>query len=172
MNKKLILGLKNDEQMMDVIDEDNVMDSADVIKKLSNLVALEFNAIETYEAAIKRMENLDYRAKLTEFLGEHERHLVELCDAIIHEGGTPPDGGDYKQFLTKAPVVIAGIGGDKSILQSMALNESLANKLYENANDEIFPGHIQLKLKQSLRDVRHHRVWIDSAIEQMNDYSE
>lgn len=151
---------------MEQIDESDVLDSVDVIIKLSDLVALEFNAIETYEAAIERLENLDYRAKLTEFLGEHERHLMALCDAIIQEGGTPPDGGDYKQFLTKGPVVMAGIGGDKAILQAMLLNESLTNKLYENANNEIFPGYIQLKLKQALGEVRHHRVWIESAIEQ------
>lgn len=152
--------------MMDVIENNDVMNSKDVISKLSDLVALEFNAIETYEAAIERLENLDYRAKMTEFLGEHERHLMSLCDAIIQEGGSPPEGGDYKQFLTKGPVVIAGIGGDKTILKAMLFNESLTNKLYESANDEIFPGYIQLMLKQALGDVRHHRVWIESAIEQ------
>lgn len=154
---------------MNVIDESEVLGSTAVITKLSDLVALEFNAIETYEAAIERLEDLDYRAKLTEFLGEHERHLLELCDAIIQEGGTPPDGGDYKQLLTKGPVVMAGIGGDKAILQAMLLNESLTNKLYENANDEIFPGYIQLKLKQALGEVRHHRVWIESTVEGLND---
>lgn len=154
---------------MNVIDESDVLGSTAVITKLSDLVALEFNAIETYEAAIERLENLDYRAKLTEFLGEHERHLLELCDAIIQEGGTPPDGGDYKQLLTKGPVVMAGIGGDKAILQAMLLNENLTNKLYQNANDEIFPGYIQLKLKQALGEVRHHRVWIESAVENLND---
>lgn len=152
--------------MMDVIENNDVMNAKDVISKLSDLVALEFNAIETYEAAIERLENLDYRAKMTEFLGEHERHLMSLCDAIIQEGGSPPEGGDYKQFLTKGPVVIAGIGSDKTILKAMLFNESLTNKLYESANDEIFPGYIQLMLKQALGDVRHHRVWIESAIEQ------
>ncbi|WP_169712033.1 DUF2383 domain-containing protein [Methylophaga nitratireducenticrescens] len=155
--------------MMNVIDESDVLGSTAVITKLSDLVALEFNAIETYEAAIERLENLDYRAKLTEFLGEHERHLLELCDAIIQEGGTPPDGGYYKQLLIKGPVVMAGIGGDKAILQAMLLNENLTNKLYQNANDEIFPGYIQLKLKQALGEVRHHRVWIESAVENLND---
>jgi rubrerythrin len=151
--------------MMEV-NENDVMESEEVIAKLIDLAALEFNAIETYEAAIERLDNLDCRAKMTEFLGEHERHLMQLCDAIIEQGGTPPDGGDYKQFLTKGPVVIAGIGGDKAILQAMLLNESLTNKLYENANEEIFPGYIQLMLKQALGDVRHHKVWIESAIEQ------
>lgn len=143
------------------------MDSELVIDKLVDLVELEFNAIETYEAAIERIDNLDYRATLTEFLGEHERHLMQLCDAIIQEGGTPPNGADYKQFLTKGPVILAGIAGDKAILQAMLLNESLTNKLYENANEAVFPGYIQLMLKQALGDVRHHRVWIESAIEQL-----
>ena len=81
---------------MEVINESDVMETEDIISKLNDLVALEFNAIETYEVAIERLENLDYRAKMTEFLGEHERHLMDLCDAIIEEGGTPLDGGDYK----------------------------------------------------------------------------
>lgn len=158
--------------MMDTMSDNDyrsmdVMNSKNIISKLWDLVALEFNAIETYEAAIERLENLDYRAKMTEFLGEHERHLMQLCDAIIQEGGMPPQGADYKQFLTKGPVIIAGIGGDKAVLQAMLLNESLTNKLYENANEEVFPGYIQLMLKQALGDVRHHRVWIESAIEQL-----
>ncbi|HAO24187.1 MULTISPECIES: DUF2383 domain-containing protein [unclassified Methylophaga] len=168
MRNKLIANFKSDEHTMEVIDESDVMDSEQVISKIGDLVSLEFNAIETYEAAIERLDNLDYRAKMTEFLGEHERHLIQFCDAIIQEGGAPPDGADYKQFLTKGPVVIAAIGGDKSILQAMLLNENLTNKLYENANEEIYPGYIQLMLKQALGDVRHHRVWIESAIEQLD----
>jgi len=149
------------------ISNSDVMNSKNIISKLEDLVALEFNTIETYEAAIERIENLDYRATMTEFLSEHEQHLMQLCDAIIQEGGTPPKGADFKQFLTKGPVIIAGIGGDKAVLQAMLLNESLTNKLYENANEEVFPGYIQLMLKQALGDVRHHRVWIESAIEQL-----
>ena len=152
-----------------VIDASDVMDSESVIEKLSDLVELQFNSIETYEAAIEQIENLDYRAKLTEFLGEHERHLMALSDAIIEEGGTPPENGDYKQYLTKGPVLMSGVGGDKATLRAMLLNENLSNNLYENANDEIFPGYIQLKLKQALGDVRHHRVWIESAIEQLKN---
>lgn len=167
INSQLTPNLKSEKYTMEVINDSDVMSSEKVISKLSDLVALEYNAIETYEAAIERLENLDYRAKMTEFLGEHERHLMGLCDAIIQEGGTPPDGGNYKQFLTKGPVIIAGIGGDKSVLKAMLLNEGLTNKLYENANDEIFPGYIQLMLKQALGDVRHHRVWIKSAREQL-----
>lgn len=168
MNNQLTPNLKNERHAMEVINESDVMETEEIISKLNDLVALEFNAIETYEVAIERLENLDYRAKMTEFLGEHERHLMDLCDAIIQEGGTPLDGGDYKQFLTKCPVIVAGIGGDKSVLKAMLLNEGLTNKLYKNANDEIYPGYIQLMLKQALGDVRHHRVWIESAIEQLD----
>lgn len=165
MSKTLSPNLKIEESVMEVINENDVMDAEDVISKLKDLAALEFNAIETYEAAIERLEDLDIRAKMTEFLGEHERHLMDLCDAIIQEGGAPPEGGDFKQVLTKGPVVIAGMGGDKAILHAMLLNESLSNKLYENTNNEIFPGYIQLMLKQALGDVRHHRVWIETRIE-------
>ena len=70
--------------------------------------------------------------------------------------------------ITKGPVIIAGIGGDKSVLKAMLLNEGLTNKLYKNANDEIYPGYIQLMLKQALGDVRHHRVWIESAIQELD----
>ena len=65
-------------------------------------------------------------------------------------------------------MIIAGIGGDKSVLKAMLLNEGLTNKLYKNANDEIYPGYIQLMLKQALGDVRHHRVWIESAIQELD----
>lgn len=91
MSKTLSPNLKIEESVMEVINENDVMDAEDVISKLKDLAALEFNAIETYEAAIERLEDLDIRAKMTEFLGEHERHLMDLCDAIIQEGGAPPE---------------------------------------------------------------------------------
>jgi|SRR5690554_3215056 len=168
MNEKTDLTVRREQPLADTNKQADIMPTAEFIAKLQDLAALEFNTIETYEAAVERIENLDYRARLTEFLGQHERYLMALCEAIVQEGGTPPEGGDYKEFLTKGPVLIAGVGGDKPLLKALLLNELLTNKLYEKATQDVFPGYIQLTLKQILASVRHHRVWIESAIDELS----
>lgn len=171
MNEKADVVLQRD-KLADIDPPDDIALSAEFIANLQELVVLEFNTIETYEAAVEGIASLDYRARLTKFLSHHEKYLLALCDAIVQEGGLPPEGGDYKEFLTKGPVLIAGVGGDKAILKALLLNELLTNKLYEKANQQVFPGYIQLTLKQALASVRHHRVWIESAIEQRSSSPE
>lgn len=37
------------------------------------------------------MDNAEYKKKLTEFLGDHKRHVDELSQAVRSEEGAPPD---------------------------------------------------------------------------------
>ena len=68
-----------------------------------------------------------FKTKLTEFLGDHKRHVKELSKAVRNEGGTPLTEGGALQILTQGKVVIAGLVGDKSILKAMKANEAVTN---------------------------------------------
>lgn len=141
------------------------VDSKTVIKDLNNLIELDYDAIAAYEAAIERLDNSDYKAKLTEFLGDHKRHIEELGGAVKAEGGTPEESGDAKKILTKGQVVIANLGGDDAILKAMKMNEDQTNSKYEKAVEKGYPEPVQALLRKGLADERRHRAWIESTLE-------
>ncbi|HLV77356.1 MAG TPA: DUF2383 domain-containing protein [Marinobacter sp.] len=144
-----------------------VLNSDTIIKKLSNLVELDFDAVAAYKEAIERIENPSFKATLGEFMLDHERHIADLSEIIRKEGGTPPDSGDFKKILTKGKVQLADlVGDDKAILKAMKLNEDQTTTMYQERCEEDFPNHIHTVLQKGLEDERRHRAWIVTTIEQ------
>src|SRR5258708_20035365 len=84
---------------------------------LTDLVQLDYDAAEAYQAAVDRLENATYKSALTEFREDHLRHTRELGECLRAVGKAPPTEGDIKQFLTKGKAVIAGLGGDEPTLR-------------------------------------------------------
>jgi uncharacterized protein (TIGR02284 family) len=136
----------------------NVQKKDSIIEKLTDVVELDYDAIAAYKAAIERLESADYKAKLKEFLSDHERHVRDLSEAIRGMGGNPPKGGDAMKILTKGQVVIAGLAGDKAILKAMKLNEDQTNSMYEDAVKDNYPEDIHALLQDGLADERRHRA--------------
>lgn len=142
-----------------------LLNEADVNKKLHDLIELDYDAIAAYKAAIDGIEDASYKAKLIEFMGDHERHVTEFSGVIRKQGGTPPDSGDFKQILTAGKVKIADIvGSDNAILKAMKANEEQTNSKYESMVEEKFPAPVQKLLEKGLADERRHRAWIESAL--------
>lgn len=140
-------------------------DSKQTISDLSDLIKLEYDAMAAYESAIERFDKAEYKERLTEFLGDHKRHVQELGKAVGNEGGTPPTKGDAMQVLTQGKVVIAGLMGDKAILKAMKANEAVTVGKYEKAVKTGYPDAIQTVLNQGLSDERRHKAWIEAALE-------
>ena len=69
---------------------------------LEDLLQLDYDAADAYQAAIDRIDDARYRSALAEFKRDHLRHIVELSDILSSIGRTPPKDGDMKGFLTKA----------------------------------------------------------------------
>ena len=144
------------------------MNSEDLIKKLNNLIELDYDAIAAYKAAIERLDDMQFKQQLAAFMEDHQNHITALSESVRLEGGNPADGGDLKQILTKGKVVIAELGGDKAILKAMKMNEEVTNKSYEEMVNEPFPGTIKLILQNGLADERRHRAWLNATLEQIS----
>lgn len=142
-------------------------DSKHVISDLSDLIKLDYDAIAAYKSAIERLDNPEHRAKLTEFLGDHERHIKELGMAVRNEGGTPPTEGGAMKIMTQGKVVIASLLGDEAILKAMKANELVTNTKYEEAVETGHAEPIQAILRQGLADERRHKEWLSAAIEKL-----
>lgn len=142
-----------------------VTDPEKIISGLNDLMELDYDAIAAYRTAIDRLESAAYKVNLTEFMGDHERHVEELGRVIRDEGGRPAVEGDAKKVLTQGKVVLADLAGDQAILKAMKSNEEQTNSKYEEAVDAGYPEHIQAILKRGLSDERLHRAWLIETLE-------
>src|SRR6185437_7765712 len=133
---------------------------------LSDLIQLDHDAAAAYQAAIDRLDNTGFRSILTGFKQDHLRHVDELGAFLSELGKSPPQEGGMKSYLTKGKVVLAGLVGDKTILQAMKTNEDDTNTAYERAvNHGQATPQIRAALEDALGDERRHREWMVETIE-------
>jgi len=137
----------------------------DIRSVLHDLVELDLDAVEAYRTAIDKLEDTESKSALTGFMGDHERHVTEVGEALRKLGGEPPSGPDFKRVLTQGKVVLGGIAGDKGILKAMKSNEDDTNAAYERASSrtDVTPD-LQALLRRNLDDERRHRAWIESRL--------
>lgn len=136
----------------------------DPVQMLEHLMALDYDAIEAYQAAIDRVDDEGYRSRLTEFKGDHQRHVRELGPVIRQLGGTPPGGPGGKSMLTQGKVFMANLAGDDAILRAMKTNEDDTNTAYERALEHA-PAEARDILQRGREDERRHWEWIEAQLE-------
>lgn len=141
-----------------------LVDAEEIIKDLNDLIELDYDAVEAYQAAIDRLEDKNYKDQLANFMQDHQNHIAALSQLVSQEGGSPADGADMKVILTKGKVVIANLGGDETILKAMLMNEEVTNKSYEKEVEKDFPQPIQAILMAHLADERRHKEWLEVAL--------
>lgn len=135
---------------------------------LTNLIHLDYDAIEAYRTAVERLDDAALAETLRGFMADHERHTRDVSAALTRLGHTPPTGGDMKQLLTTGKVAMADMFGDKAILQAMKTNEDDTNTAYERAvgHAEVTPD-IRGLLDSNLGDERRHRAWIEETLNRL-----
>jgi uncharacterized protein (TIGR02284 family) len=133
---------------------------------LSDLVQLDHDAADAYQAAIDRLADASYRSTLTQFKQDHLRHIDELGQCLSGMGKTPPQGGDMKSMLTQGKVVLGSMMGDKAIIQAMKTNEDDTNTAYERAvNHRDATPQVHAILERNLQDERRHREWMVDTLD-------
>lgn len=138
----------------------------DLHSLLKSLIELDFDAVRAYDAALARLTSDAYRATLSEFRDDHERHTEELSRVLRDGGRTPPKGPDIKRLLTGGKVVLAGLVSDRAILYALKSIERDANVAYERAaKSHHVPPQLRDLLRASLADARRHRGWLEEQLE-------
>ena len=138
----------------------------DFSRAVKELVELDFDAVEAYEAAINRIENSAYKSKLEEFKKDRQRHVQELSGLLREHEEDPPTGPSMgKQWLTKGKIILANLISDKTILAAMKTNEDDANTAYERmvAHEDKWEDAAMI-LQRGLQDERRHREWLEKTI--------
>lgn len=138
---------------------------SDLKTLIENFIILEHDAIAAYKATIERLEDATHRQRITEFLGDHERHLRELTDLARQHGAPVPSEGDMKEILTTGKVKIAGLmGGDGAVLKAMGSNENDTITAYENGSkNTAIPAEARPLFERALADERRHKSYMDTA---------
>lgn len=138
----------------------------DIADLLNSLIELDFDAVEAYEAAIERLQDENDKAKLSEFKGDHERHVRDLQPLVEELGEQAAQKADIKHVLTKGKVVLAGLAGDRLIMLAMKTNEDDTNQAYDRAVSRAdLPAHIHTVLERNRDDERRHREYIEHRLE-------
>lgn len=134
---------------------------------ICDLLELEYDAVEAYDAAINRLDHPEYKAQLSSFKEDHRRHISELSELIKKHNIDPPSGpSSGKQWLTKGKVVLGNLAGDLTILRAMRSNEIDTNVAYERirAHDQLWPESRTL-IEKNYQDEQKHKKWLDQVIE-------
>jgi uncharacterized protein (TIGR02284 family) len=135
-----------------------------LVGKLNDLIALDIDAIEAYEAAIKRVSFSGLQERLLSFQQDHERHVAELSDCVTRYGETPRERPDMKGFFLKAFTAVTAMMGDEAALRAMAGNERLTNRTYELALEEHWPEEIRRIIERNYADEQRHLAFIHDAL--------
>lgn len=132
---------------------------------LNALIELDLDAIEAYESAISRLDDLAAKEHFSLFKGDHERHVQDLRPLVAELGETPASEPDIKRVLTQGKVVLAALVGDKLILRAMKTNEVDTNTAYDRAvaRDDL-PEHVREVLLRNRDDERRHLAYIEKRI--------
>jgi rubrerythrin len=136
---------------------------AGAISTLHDLIHLDSDAIQAYRHAVDACETAEIRARLSEFMADHERHVRDLRAAVRSLGSEPPEGRDLKGFFIEGFTAIAS-QGDRSALFAMRGNEELTNRRYDDARSAGLPGNVQLLIERNYEDEARHLAWIKEAI--------
>lgn len=138
---------------------------SDFASALKDLIELDFDAVEAYEAAINRLENASYREKLEEFKADHQRHIEDLSNLLREKGIDAPTSPSVKQWLTKGKTILAQLLGDDAILKAMISNEEDTNTAYERIchHDHLWPEAKEI-VNNGWDDEKRHKQWLEAQV--------
>ena len=135
----------------------------DFTKALQELLELDYDAIEAYEAAITKLENNEFKSKLSDFKMDHQTHVTAISSLLRSHDIQVPTGPSAKQWLTKGKVFLGGLVGDKAILAAMLTNEEDTNTAYNRmvTHPGIWSEAVSI-LENGLQDEKRHKDWLES----------
>jgi rubrerythrin len=143
-----------------------------VVRLLNNLIALDYDAIEAYASALKRLSDAGDRAEVEGFMADHRRHVTDLTQLVLSIGDTPVTSADFKKVLAKGKVVIASIAGERGVLEAMRSNEETTSRVYQRASVELgVPQRVREVIASNLADEWRHLSWIVSRIGAAKNHS-
>ncbi len=139
-------------------------DIAKIQEKLNDLIALDIDAVNAYEEAIKRMSVGFIQERLKQFQGDHQRHIRDLTAVVDRLGGKPRTKPDVKGFVIKGFTAVTSAMGDEGALKAMQSNEKLTNKTYKDALDFAWPDDVTVIIQRNFADEQRHLAFVEECL--------
>ena len=137
---------------------------AKVCDQLNKLIQLDYDAACTYREALLHVDDPGARSDLHSFLGDHERHVMELTQIVRDMGGTPIEAHrDFKGMILEGMTRLRS-RGTLGALRAMRMNEKLTNHSYDKALELYMPPIGQVIVVENLADERRHLAAISAHI--------
>jgi hypothetical protein len=136
------------------------------ITVLNHLIAVDYDAIEAYEAAIGRLGSTPDATQLVRFLDDHKRHVLDLTRLVKDLGGEATGHADFRRFVNTGRVVLGGLIGDDAVLHAMKSNEDDIGSHYERAaSSEGLAIDARSLVLRIMGDERRHRDWFERRLD-------
>ena len=105
----------------------------ELAKTLNALIELDLDAVGAYRAALDKLHNDEDKANFARFMNDHQRHVADLQPLVEAMGEKAATDTDFAKAVPcstamKGKVVLAGIFGDRMILEAMKTNEDDTNR--------------------------------------------
>ncbi len=141
------------------------MDTPKVLDKLNDLIKIDVDAVHAYDQAISGCNMDELKRRLTEFRGDHDRHIRDLSECVRQLGGKPDVRRDWKGFFIEGFTAIVS-QGDHSSLVAMQGNETLTNSSYHKALEmEDLSPDVRSLLERNYSDEQRHLSWIKDQLQ-------
>ncbi len=135
------------------------------VKNLNSLIQLDIDAVHAYDAAIKNIDDMIIKERLTDFRGDHQRHVTDLSKVVQNLGGTPPTySPDFKGFLIRGFTTILSATGTEGALKAMETNEKLTTKKYSNALGWDLTSEAKNLVETNYSDEKLHLEYIQNLL--------
>lgn len=132
---------------------------------LEALAQLDIDAVHAYTSAIDRIDLVDVKRQLTQFRGDHERHITHLSTLIRSYGGKVPEPTpDVKGFFIQGFTAIRSMMGNEQAIKAMKGNEELTNKKYAEALKLDLPSDVRAVVQANRDDERKHLNYVNRCI--------
>ncbi len=145
------------------------MTREETIDGLNSLIHLDIDAVSAYDQAIKNIDDPVIRDRISEFRGDHQRHVSELSSEVRKMGGTAPDPSpDFKGFLIQGFTAIRSATGTEGALRAMEMNERLTNRNYSAAVGWALTPELKILVEKNFTDEKVHLEYIQTNLRGMS----
>jgi hypothetical protein len=143
------------------------MYASQIAAELSRLYSLEVEAALAYGAAVAIVGAGPVHDELASFGLEHQRHVVELHEAILKLGHSPPEiEPDVKGVVIGALTPPRRRLTLQDVLEGMRGNEQLTNSVYAKVLAKPLPPEVRELVERLGEDERRHLDWMDRVVAQ------
>ncbi len=142
------------------------MTSQEIVEEAARLVQLDVDAVVAYDRAIAAIGAGPIADQLALFKLDHQRHVVELSEAMLAVGLRPPEAQpDVKGTLLGGLTALRARLGTEQALQAMRTNEQVTTSSYARALARPFPDPLLEVVRRGAEDEQRHLAWIERAID-------